>query len=240
MSTLFISDLHLHAERPELTQAFEQFIAQQATGADSLYILGDFFEAWVGDDDYHPTRERVTGALQQLAQQGTAIYLMHGNRDFLMGETFAAQCQAELLPEACVIQPYQQRLLIMHGDQLCLDDGDYQQFRAQVRDARWQQQFLEKSLSERHAIADAMRAGSRDAQQQKAQYITDVNNDEVMRTMAEQDVDLLIHGHTHRPDIHHHEQKTRIVLGDWEDYGWCLHWYPDDSYELKRFAIPPA
>lgn len=225
MTTLFISDLHLDANRPEITRLFLDFLAQRATRAEALYILGDLFEAWIGDDDNSELNAHVARGLRQLGDK-TAVYFMHGNRDFLLGSNYAEQAHMQLLPEAKVIDLYGQRTLIMHGDTLCTDDTDYQAFRAKVRNPAWQQQILALPLPQRRQLAGQLRETSQTATRQKAEEITDVNQQAVLEALRDYQVDLLIHGHTHRPAVHNldHENWTarRIVLGDWYEQGSVL------------------
>lgn len=227
MTTLFISDLHLDPDRPVITALFLDFLQQRAAGAETLYILGDLFEAWIGDDDDARLGREVAGGLKDLTTQGVPVYLIHGNRDFLVGERFAAASGVHLLPEATVIDLYGTPTLIMHGDTLCTDDLTYQAFRAQVRSPQWQAQLLTRPLAERRQIARQLREGSQQATQQKADDITDVNPDEVIRIMREYGVSRLIHGHTHRPAIHNllidGKPAQRIVLGDWYEQGSVLN-----------------
>ncbi len=238
MSVLFIADLHLQEQRPDLTRAFLRFIRQKASRADALYILGDLFEAWVGDDDGSTIARSVTDALKQLSDSGVSVYLQHGNRDFLMGQELARSCGATLLPETHTIAPYDQPLLLMHGDQLCLDDTEYQTFRQQVRSSQWQQAILAKPLEERRNLAAAIRQESRLRGQQIAEDIVDVTASEVERTLDAAGVDILIHGHTHRPAVHRlKNNRLRIVLGDWGPSAWYLEWHPDNSYQLVDYPI---
>lgn len=238
MSTLFIADLHLDEQRPEITRALLHFLETHARSAEALYILGDFFEVWVGDDDQTPMIESVRQGLRTLADHGTAIYLQHGNRDFLIGQCFAQSCGAQLIPEHQVISPYGQPLLLLHGDQLCLEDTDYLAFRQQVRAASWQRDFLSQSLEQRKAIARHIRETSRDLSRQKPQTLMDVTPAEVTRVMNQAGVDTLIHGHTHRPAVHTlADRHQRIVLGDWDSNGWYLQWHADNRFELIDFPI---
>lgn len=226
MSTLFISDLHLDPDRPVITALFLDFLQHRAAGAEALYILGDLFEAWIGDDDDARLGRQVAAALKDLTSRGVPVYLIHGNRDFLLGERFAAAGGVNLLPEATVIDLYGTPTLIMHGDTLCTDDLTYQGFRAQVRSPQWQAQLLARPLAERRQIARQLREGSQQATRQKASEITDVNPDEVIRIMRKYEVSRLIHGHTHRPAIHEllidGKPAQRIVLGDWYEQGSVL------------------
>jgi len=244
LSTLFISDLHLQPSRPELVRAALAFLRDTARGAQALYILGDLFEAWIGDDDDAPWLDEFGAALAQLAQSGTALYFMHGNRDFLLGETFAARCDLRLLAEPTVIDLYGRSALLLHGDSLCTQDSDYMAFRAQVRNPLWQQAVLAKPLAERRQLAGALRSESLKAGQIKSQEITDVTPAEVDKLMAELGVDLLIHGHTHRPARHSlrigDASAERIVLGDWDRCGWYLRATPGGALDLVQFPLAAA
>lgn len=240
MRSLFISDLHLDEERPAVSQAFFDFLQGRAAGADALYILGDFFESWLGDDDSSPLIDKVKTHLSTLSSQGCALYIMRGNRDFLMGKSFCSDVSAELLDDPCVIELQGQACLLMHGDSLCTGDTDYMQFRAMARSPEWQQQVLSKSLEERRALAKQLRAASNEANSNKAENIMDVTPAEVERVMAEHNCLRLIHGHTHRPARHqlsvNGEPAERIVLGDWHHQGWALE-SDKQSLSLKAFDI---
>ncbi|MCB1777115.1 MAG: UDP-2,3-diacylglucosamine diphosphatase [Candidatus Competibacteraceae bacterium] len=226
MTTLFISDLHLEPTRPATTALFLAFLEQRARSAEALYILGDLFEAWIGDDDDADLGRQVAAGLRNLTGSGVPVYFLHGNRDFLLGERFAAVSGLRLLPESTVINLASEPVLLLHGDTLCIDDVDYQTFRAQVRDLAWQAQILALPLTQRRALAGQMRETSQQATRQKAMEITDVNRDEVRRIMKQHQVERLIHGHTHRPAIHDwvldgHSMR-RAVLGDWYEQGSVL------------------
>lgn len=219
MTTLFISDLHLDPLRPQITESFLQFLASEARRADSLYILGDLFEVWIGDDDPDPHHARVMAGLRELAGTGIPVYFMHGNRDFLIGEGFAKLTGCRILSDPTLVELQGTPALLMHGDTLCTDDTEYQRFRSMVRDPAWQQTFLSKPLEERHAFAAQARSESRSQTRQKAESIMDVNQQAVEKIMLQHGVARLIHGHTHRPAIHRFtaggKPHTRIVLGDW-------------------------
>lgn len=227
MTTLFISDLHLCAERPRITELFLDFLAREAAAAEALYILGDLFEYWIGDDaldggdNGDGTREIVV-ALRQLSAAGVPIFLLHGNRDFLLGENFCAATGCRLLSDPSVIDLYGEPTLLMHGDLLCTDDLEYQTVRRQVRDPRWIAQFLARTRPEREALVRGYRAQSQAVTQAKAAEIMDVNADAVAAAMTAHGVRRLIHGHTHRPAIHRLAQGKRIVLGDWYEQGSVL------------------
>ncbi len=226
MSTLFISDLHLHETRPQITRAFFHFLHTQALGAEQLYILGDFFDAWIGDDDDNALNAEIATELKKLSSAGTQIFLMHGNRDFLLGEKFAAQAGAQLIAEGTVIDLYGCPTLLLHGDNLCTDDKDYIAFRQQVRSPQWQQQILAQPLAARRALAAQLREKSQAMNSLKAEDIMDVSQADVIRVMQNAEVTRLIHGHTHRPARHTLEvnlkSAERIVLGDWHDLGWVI------------------
>lgn len=244
MTILFISDLHLDEKRPDVIQAFLGFIEKEASQADALYILGDFFEAWVGDDYENTLIATIKSALKTLSDSGVSLYIMHGNRDFLIGEQFCQQTGATLLTDPCCVELYGQQVLLMHGDSLCTDDHEYMAFRAQVRNPMMQQQLLQKPIAERIAIAQQLRQASGSANSNKADDIMDVNAAEVSKAMLENKVSLMIHGHTHRPQIHQEtladseatSAATRIVLGDWDEFGWQLR-FDETGYDLSRFAI---
>jgi len=219
--TLFISDLHLSADHPHGMAAFQRFIATLAPQAEALYILGDLFEYWAGDDDIgDPFHAQVIAALHGLAQQGVRVFLMHGNRDLLMGNTLAQACGATLLPDPTLLDLYGTPTLISHGDTLCTDDIEYQKFRAQVHDAKFQKNFLAQPLAERKAYIEMLRRQSTSAKQSKDTAIMDVNDDAVAALLREYRYPRLIHGHTHRPDRHEHRVDghtcERWVLSDWE------------------------
>ncbi len=240
MTTWFISDLHLQASRPELTRACIGLL-DQLHGCDALYILGDLFEAWIGDDDDAPWLADLAAALGRLAASGCALHFQHGNRDFLLGDTFASHCGMTLLPESTVIDLYGRPTLLLHGDTLCTEDRDYLAFRNQVRNPAWQQAVLSKPLAERRQLAAMLRNESRMAGAEKSGEIMDVTPTEVERVMLDAGVDLLIHGHTHRPARHplvlDGRPAERIVLGDWGTTGWKLRAERDSALALQQFPI---
>jgi UDP-2,3-diacylglucosamine hydrolase len=218
--TLFISDLHLSAQRPELVAAFHEFVRGPARGAAALYILGDLFDLWLGDDQLRdPLAAGVAAALAELAQSGTAIYLQRGNRDFLLGERFARRSGATLLDDAVVHELHGTPTLIMHGDQLCTDDVGYQRFRAWWQDPVHRRRFLALPFFARRGIGAALRSRSRKAMANKPEVIMDVNAGAVAAALRERGVTRLIHGHTHRPARHEHDVDgrtcVRVVLADW-------------------------
>jgi UDP-2,3-diacylglucosamine hydrolase len=226
MNTLFISDLHLHPSRPQITRAFFKFLQERTANTQALYILGDFFDAWIGDDDDAPLAQEVANHLRALSKKNIAIYLMHGNRDFLLGHQYAQSAGAQLLDEGTVINLYGQPTLLLHGDSLCTRDQDYMAFRAQVRSTQWQAQILAQPLAARRALAAQLREQSQAINNMKAESIMDVTPDEVVAVMRKAGVTRMIHGHTHRPARHplqiDGQNAERIVLGDWHDNAWCL------------------
>ena len=244
MATLFISDLHLDESRPDITALFLRFLETEAAQADALYILGDLFEAWVGDDEASALADAVRGALLRLSKNGLPLYFLRGNRDFLVGPRFAADTGAMLLSDPCVVLLHGEPTLVMHGDLLCSDDLAYQAFRRQVRSPEWRENFLSQPLAARHAFAAQARAASRQHQagvmaDATQENITDVSPATVHTTMAQYGVTRLIHGHTHRPAIHaldvDDRPARRIVLGDWYTQGSVLR-ASADGFELS--ALP--
>ena len=226
MYSLFISDLHLNESRPQTTRAFFHFLHTQAINAKALYIVGDFFDAWIGDDDESELAQDVADGLKKLNEQGIAIYFMPGNRDFLLGNTYANKAGMSLIDDGTVIDLYGTPTLLMHGDSLCTGDAEYQKFRQMVRDPQWQQQILSQPLAARRALAAQMREQSQSMNSLKADDILDVTPDEVIAQMETAGVTRMIHGHTHRPARHalvvNGKSAERIVLGDWHDSGWCI------------------
>lgn len=219
MGTLFIADVHLGNEHPGISQRFNAFLRRTAPGAEALYILGDLFEVWIGDDAVQPEHQVTLDTLRDLTSHDLPIYVMHGNRDFLLGQQFEATTGCQLIADPIVIELQGTPTLLMHGDALCTDDTGYQQFRSQVRDESWQQWFLSRSIEERLAYVRQVRDESRRRSQKKSLDIMDVNTQAVVDAMKQHDVKQLIHGHTHRPAVHDLQidgiAAQRIVLGDW-------------------------
>ncbi|QYM94102.1 UDP-2,3-diacylglucosamine diphosphatase [Dickeya zeae] len=240
MSTLFISDLHLSEQEPAITAGFLRFLQEDAPNADALYILGDLFDAWIGDDDPAPLHKTVAQALKSLTDSGVPCYFAHGNRDFLLGRRFAHQSGLHLLATETVLDLYGRRTLLLHGDTLCTDDHAYQNFRRKVHNPLIQRLFLWLPLSFRLRIAARMRAASQRANQHKSMTIMDVNADEVINRLHDHRATLMIHGHTHRPAIHVIEQGNvkaeRAVLGAWHQEGSWLQVTPDDV-RLNSFPL---
>ena len=242
VTTLFISDLHLDGARPDITAQFLAFLEREARSARALYILGDLFEAWIGDDDPDPDKLRVIQGLRAVADAGVRSFLIHGNRDFLIGKRFCRETGIELLTDGTVIDLYGRRVLLMHGDLLCTDDHAYQRLRRIVRNPLVQFVMRRLSLRQRQKLAERMRAGSKEhiaSMDIAAPQIMDVNQDEVRRTLARFRVDCMIHGHTHRPAVHELQvdgkPALRIVLGDWYEQGSVLRWN-ERGFELATLS----
>ena len=236
MLTLFISDLHLEEKRPDITEALLRFLRERAPQADALYILGDFFEAWIGDDEHTPLQETIAQALRAVSDRGVKLFLMHGNRDFLIGEDFCERIGAELLPDPTVIDLHGRPTLLMHGDSLCTADVEYQKFRANMRNPQWQEVFLKRPLADRQQVARQLREISMAKNKGKQEFIMDVTQEEVERVMDDANVQWLIHGHTHRPAVHtvslENGEGTRMVLGDWDGSVWWIEARDQEVPEL--------
>lgn len=214
---LFISDLHLQVSHPRTVDAFLAFLTERALHAERLYLLGDIFEYWAGDDDIDdPFNQHIVSAIRAVADAGTAVYWMAGNRDFLVGEAFAHAAGLSLLQEPHVIEAGARRVALVHGDAECTLDTRYMAFRAQVRQPAWQAHFLGMPLAQRKAIIAGLREGSREAHTEKSVETMDVTPDAVDALFATTGADVIIHGHTHRPAVHEHGDKLRYVLSDWE------------------------
>ena len=239
--TLFIADLHLDPSRPAITKLFLDFLASEARRATALYILGDLFEVWLGDDDPDPHHARVAQALQALAAAGIPVFFMVGNRDFLLGEDYAHRAGMTLLTEPVKLDLYGTPTVILHGDVLCTDDRTYQTFRKLVRNRLWQKWFLASPLKWRRMLAGATRKQSANRGQSVSPTITDVNADAVATMFREQNVSRIIHGHTHRPAVHSLELDgrpcKRIVLGDWYEQGSVLR-VTEAGADLTALPVP--
>ena len=236
MHRLFVSDLHLSDDTPDIEAAFIRLLKQEPP-FDSLVMLGDVFEAWVGDDDDSSLSDRIRLALRGLADSGTEILFTRGNRDFMLGERFATDIGGTLLPDQTVLEVAGQPTLLLHGDILCTDDVEYQQFRQLVHSPEWQAEMMAKSLDERRELARQLRSMSIDAASNKPEDIMDVNQSAVSAAMRDANVPVMIHGHTHRPDRHQCDTGERIVLGDWTaSAGWLLR-EKGRELSLERFSI---
>lgn len=239
MTTLFISDLHLEANQPEIGIQFLSFLAGEARGAEALYILGDLFEVWLGDDDPNPYYGEMKSALRTLSDTGVPVYFMHGNRDFTIGADFAAETGITILDDPTVVDLYGEEVLLCHGDALCTDDVQYQQVRAMTRQPEWQAMMLAKSIEERIAFAVEARKQSMKRGESLSDEIMDVNQEAVAAALREHGVAMMLHGHTHRPAVHSVDlgdrKATRIVLGDWYEQGSLVRWDADGP---KLAAMP--
>ncbi|MGL4316259.1 MAG: UDP-2,3-diacylglucosamine diphosphatase [Pseudomonas sp.] len=236
---LLISDLHLEEQRPDLTRAFVHFLQTRARAAEALYILGDFFEVWIGDDGMTPFQHEIATALRQLSDSGTRIFLMHGNRDFLIGRAFCRAAGCTLLQDPSLVRFNDEPVLLMHGDSLCTQDVGYMKLRRLLRNPLSLFILRNLPLATRHKLARKLRSESRAQTQMKASEIVDVTPEEVPRIMARYGVRTLIHGHTHRPAVHEllvdGQPATRIVLGDWDKQGWALQ---VDENGLQQAPFP--
>jgi len=239
MTTLFISDLHLEAERPDIAEQFLKFLETDASQADDLYILGDLFEAWVGDDDPNTHYFTIKRALRKLSDSGIPVYFMHGNRDFMIGRGFANETGVEILKDPHKVVMYGQQVLLSHGDALCTDDVQYQRVRKMTRDPDWQATMLARPLKARLRMAEEARRQSLEQTLNLSMEIVDVNQDAVKTVIKSFKVDVLLHGHTHRPAIHDvdlgNRKAKRIVLGDWYTQGSVVRW---DSRGPKLEEMP--
>jgi len=237
---LLISDLHLEEERPDITRAFLHFLATRATQAEALYILGDFFEVWIGDDAMTPFQESIAGALRALSERGVRIYLMHGNRDFMLGQTFCHKAGCKLLADPSVVQLCGEPVLLMHGDSLCTRDEGYMRLRRLLRNPLSMFVLRNLPLATRRKLARKLRNESRTQTRMKASDIIDVTPELIPGVLAEHRVRTLIHGHTHRPATHDLEvdgqPAKRIVLGDWDRQGWALQ-VDENGYHQAPFAL---
>jgi UDP-2,3-diacylglucosamine hydrolase len=228
MTTLFISDLHLEAERPDISKQFLHFLQTEASEAEELYILGDLFEAWVGDDDPNTHYFTIKRALRRVVDGGIPVYFMHGNRDFMIGREFANETGVKILKDPCKVVMYGEQVLLSHGDVLCTDDVQYQQIRKMTRDPDWQAKIRARPLKDRLRMAEEARRQSLEATINKSMQIMDVNQDAVKKVIKDFSVGVLLHGHTHRPAVHDVDidgrKAKRIVLGDWYTQGSVVRW----------------
>lgn len=239
MSTLFVSDLHLEAERPDIADHFLKFLKSDAAEADDLYILGNLFEAWVGDDDPNTHYFTIKRALRKLVDHSVQVYFMHGNRDFMIGSGFANETGIKILKDPHKVTMYGQKVLLSHGDKLCTDDLQGQRVRKMTRDPEWQARMLARPLKDRLRMAFEARRQSLEQTINQSLEIIDVNQDTVVEVMRKNKVDVLLHGHTHRPAVHEVDlggrKAKRIVLGDWHQQGSVVRW---DSRGPKLEALP--
>jgi UDP-2,3-diacylglucosamine hydrolase len=228
--TLFISDLHLEPNRPDITACFLRFLKENVNSADALYILGDLFEAWIGDDVPSEFNRSIENALAEIK---IPVYFMHGNRDFLIGKQFAKHANCTLLPDPYVLTLYDKKIVLTHGDMLCTDDKKHQQFRKYAHNPKYYRFFLMLPWPFRQWIARKIRNKSRQHTQRIAYEVMDVNHNAVNDLIHDTKTKQIIHGHTHRPNIHHYNGFTRIVLGDWHNNGSVLIYKENGEFELK-------
>ena len=237
--SLFASDLHLDSEAPWAIDAFLKFLQGPARMADSLYLLGDLFEAWVGDDDDNPDNARACDGLAALSANGVAVFALHGNRDFLLGEGFEKRTGVKLLPDPVMVDLYGVPTLLSHGDVFCTEDLPYQELRSIVRRPRWQRRFLALPLAARRTLASAARTGSREHTQRQIPVLMDVNPDAVTRALRATGARRLIHGHTHRPAVHRFDvdgiAAERVVLAPWYESASCV---AIDAHGVHEIPLP--
>lgn len=240
MAIYFISDLHLEPAQKAITDGFLSFL-DSLKDAEELYILGDFFEVWIGDDFSNEYIELINQALQKCSAKGTKIYFMHGNRDFLVGQAWCEKASCELLDESTLITLGNESILLMHGDSLCTDDTEYMKARFLLRNEQFQTQLLSKPIPERLELAKKIRGESKESQKGKTYEIMDVNQEAVDSALTTANCSTMIHGHTHRPYIHNWnfegEDRTRYVLGDWGDKGWFIRWQAGEKLKLESFDL---
>lgn len=228
MTILFVSDIHISEKNPEIGEQFIDFLEKQARQSEALYILGDLFDYWLGDDDPNPEYKKIKSALTQYTNKEIPTYFMHGNRDFLIGGSFANETGIKIISDPSIIELYGEKILISHGDMFCVDDIAYQSGRKLTRSPNWQKMILAKSLKERKAFAYKAREKSSKHIQEANEILMDVNQGEINKTFKKYGLNQIIHGHTHKPAIHNSvikgESYKRIVLGDWYEQGSILKW----------------
>ena len=222
MSSCFISDLHLHEKRKDIKNRFFNFLESEAIRFKNLYILGDLFEVWIGDDLQDNFSEEVIKKLNLFSKNNKNIFIMHGNRDFLLGEKFANLCGAKILPDPYILKSGKKKIMLSHGDIFCIDDIEYQKFKSTVRTSEWKKDFLSKSIFERNEIARQLRKESSKKNSEKEDFLMDVNKLEIEKIALENKIDILIHGHVHRPKVHNEIFGERFVLGDWDEKYWFI------------------
>ena len=239
MTTYFISDLHLERIESSITNIFTAFL-DDLNQNDSLYILGDLFESWIGDDNVSELSQYISDRLLMLSERDISVAIMHGNRDFLIGEDFCKASSIKLINDPRIIEIDTKKVMLTHGDELCTDDSEYQAFRSVVRNPLWQKDFLNFPISKREKIAGEAKDASKDSKDNKAMEIMDVNTDAVLKAFNDHDIEIMIHGHTHRPNIHKvsNEGKnlTRYVLGDWNKNSAIILKWDEAEVELMDLA----
>lgn len=246
MQRFFIADIHLNDHEPVITTGFLQFI-DSLPAYSELYILGDLFDYWIGDDELTPLHQQIASALCHLRQRNVTVYFVHGNRDFLLAQRFAQACQMQLLPDINLINNQHSKLLILHGDLLCTDDQDYQKFRKKIHNRWLQKLFLSLPLFLRRKIATKLRGESQQHNNRKSERIMDVNQQAVVEMIQQYQADMMIHGHTHKPAIHifnvNAKEVKRMVLGAWHDGINYIYQSAEETLEFYQLPIdidPPA
>ncbi|MBA4729708.1 MAG: UDP-2,3-diacylglucosamine diphosphatase [Gammaproteobacteria bacterium] len=233
----FISDIHLEPIENNRTLAFNNFLEKASDRYEALYILGDLFEYWIGDDEDNLTISNIKKNLSRLADQGVSLFFIHGNRDFLIGNKFASDTNIKILDDMHIINLNNKKIMLSHGDAFCTDDTDYQKFKNETRNSSWIKSFLKKPLDERLFIADDMRSKSKSANSNKPENIMDTNPKAIEESVIKNEIDILIHGHTHRPEVKYFANgSVKVVLGSWEDKGWVFE-YDSNHFDLRSFVI---
>ena len=233
----FISDIHLEPIENNRTLAFNNFLEKASDRYEALYILGDLFEYWIGDDEEKLTISNIKKNLSRLADQGVSLFFIHGNRDFLIGNKFASDTNIKILDDMHIINLNNKKIMLSHGDAFCTDDTDYQKFKNETRNSSWIKSFLKKPLDERLFIADDMRSKSKSANSNKPENIMDTNPKAIEESVIKNEIDILIHGHTHRPEVKYFANgSVKVVLGSWEDKGWVFE-YDSNHFDLRSFVI---
>ncbi len=233
----FISDIHLEPIENNRTLAFNNFLEKASDRYEALYILGDLFEYWIGDDEDNLAISNIKKNLSRLADQGVSLFFIHGNRDFLIGNKFASDTNIKILDDMHIINLNNKKIMLSHGDAFCTDDTDYQKFKNETRNSSWIKSFLKKPLDERLFIADDMRSKSKSANSNKPENIMDTNPKAIEESVIKNEIDILIHGHTHRPEVKYFANgSVKVVLGSWEDKGWVFE-YDSNHFDLRSFVI---
>ena len=233
----FISDIHLEPIENNRTLAFNNFLEKASDRYEALYILGDLFEYWIGDDEDNLAISNIKKNLSRLADQGVSLFFIHGNRDFLIGNKFASDTNIKILDDMHIINLNNKKIMLSHGDAFCTDDTDYQKFKNETRNSSWIKSFLKKPLDERLLIADDMRSKSKSANSNKPENIMDTNPKAIEESIIKNEIDILIHGHTHRPEVKYFANgSVKVVLGSWEDKGWVFE-YDSNHFDLRSFVI---
>ena len=237
MSIAFVSDLHLEPIENKRVKVFFKFLNDAVNKYEELYILGDFFEYWIGDDDTQPVNKLIMQRLKTASDNGLKIYFIHGNRDFLIGSEFESETGVKILEDQHIFNIGERKIMVSHGDSFCIDDVEYQEMKREIRSDSWKKDFLTKSISERVDFANDLRKKSSERNSNKPENIMDVNDNYVLEVVQREKIDILIHGHTHRPVVHNMANGSiRAVLGSWEEEGWVAD-YIEGNIKLTSFPI---